>query len=146
MKRQRYLCKKIEEGEIEHLDPLEIQARITLLDQAPSIISQAIANGWISYPTKSKTAEQEELESKEWLKKYDCERAYRNRVKGMTYREIAKLLCVGIGKVSEIINHGETIAVKRKMAKLGIKPVELPTKDTVAKHTTTTKSKSNVKR
>lgn len=126
-------------------DTLDIQARITLLNLAPSIVTNAIKAGWISYPANA-YVDPEEQDLTEWLKKYDCEKAYNLRQKGMTYREIGKLLCVGIGKVTDILRRGEEIAVQRKLDAIGVKPIDLPKKSTVEKHTTLTKQHKNTKR
>ena len=126
-------------------DTLDIQARITLLNLAPSIVTNAIKAGWISYPANA-YVDPEEQDLTEWLKKYDCEKAYNLRQKGMTYREIGKLLCVGIGRVTEILRRGEEIAVQRKLDAIGVKPIDLPKKSTVDKHTTLTKQHKNTKR
>ena len=64
----------------------------------------------------------------------------------MTYREIGKLLCVDIGRVTEILRRGEEIAVQRKLDEIGVKPIDLPKKSTVEKHTTVTKQRKNTKR
>lgn len=130
---------------IKREDTLDIQARITLLNQAPAIVSTAIKAGWISYPANA-YVDPEEQDLTEWLKKYDCEKAYNLRQKGMTYREIGKLLCVGIGRVTEILRRGEEIAVQRKLDEIGVKPIDLPKKSTVEKHTTQTKQRKNTKR
>ena len=126
-------------------DTLDIQARITLLNLAPSIVTNAIKAGWISYPANA-YVDPDEQNLTEWLKKYDCEKAYNLRQKGMTYREIGKLLCVGIGKVTEILRRGEEIAVQRKLDALGVKPIDLPKKSTVEKHTTLTKHHNKTKK
>lgn len=138
MHHKRYLHKKLDVDSIKKEDTLDIQSRITLMSQAPTIVSNAIKAGWISYPFKPAT-ETVTQQPSEWLSKYDCEKAYNLRQKGLTYRQIGKLLCVAIGKVTEILRHGEDIAVKRKLDAIGIKPPQLPKKSTVAKHSTLTK-------
>jgi hypothetical protein len=145
MHHKRYLHKKMDVDGIKKEDTLDIQARITLLNQAPAIVSTAIKAGWISYPANA-YVDPEEQDLTEWLKKYDCEKAYNLRQKGMTYREIGKLLCVGIGRVTEILRRGEEIAVQRKLDEIGVKPIDLPKKSTVEKHTTVTKQHKNTKR
>ena len=145
MHHKRYLHKKMDVDGIKKEDTLDIQARITLLNQAPAIVSTAIKAGWISYPANA-YVDPEEQDLTEWLKKYDCEKAYNLRQKGMTYREIGKLLCVGIGRVTEILRRGEEIAVQRKLDEIGVKPIDLPKKSTVEKHTTVTKQRKNTKR
>ena len=145
MHHKRYLHKKMDVDGIKKEDTLDIQARITLLNLAPSIVTNAIKAGWISYPSKP-YVDPEEQDLTEWLKKYDCEKAYNLRQKGMTYREIGKLLCVGIGRVTEILRHGEEIAVQRKLDEIGVKPIDLPKKSTVEKHMTLSKQHKNTKR
>ena len=145
MHHKRYLHKKMDVDGIKKEDTLDIQARITLLNLAPSIVTNAIKAGWISYPANA-YVDPEEQDLTEWLKKYDCEKAYNLRQKGMTYREIGKLLCVGIGRVTDILRRGEEIAVQRKLDAIGIKPIDLPKKSTVEKHTTVTKQRKNTKR
>jgi hypothetical protein len=145
MHHKRYLHKKLDVDSIKKEDTLDIQARITLLNQAPAIVSNAIKAGWISYPSKP-CVDPEEQDLTEWLKKYDCEKAYNLRQKGMTYREIGKLLCAGIGRVTDILRRGEEIAVQRKLDAIGVKPIDLPKKCTVKKHTTLTKQRKNTKR
>ncbi len=145
MHHKRYLHKKMDVDGIKKEDTLDIQARITLLNLAPSIVTNAIKAGWISYPANA-YVDPEEQDLTEWLKKYDCEKAYNLRQKGMTYREIGKLLCVGIGRVTEILRRGEEIAVQRKLDAIGVKPIDLPKKSTVEKHTTLTKQRKNTKR
>jgi len=145
MHHKRYLHKKMDVDGIKKEDTLDIQARITLLNLAPSIVTNAIKAGWISYPANA-YVDPEEQDLTEWLKKYDCEKAYNLRQKGMTYREIGKLLCVGIGRVTEILRRGEEIAVQRKLDAIGVKPIDLPKKSTVDKHTTLTKQHKNTKR
>ena len=145
MHHKRYLHKKMDVDGIKKEDTLDTQARITLLNLAPSIVTNAIKAGWISYPANA-YVDPEEQDLTEWLKKYDCEKAYNLRQKGMTYREIGKLLCVGIGRVTEILRRGEEIAVQRKLDEIGVKPIDLPKKSTVQKHTTLTKQRKNTKR
>ena len=145
MHHKRYLHKKMDVDGIKKEDTLDIQARITLLNIAPSIVTNAIKAGWISYPANA-YVDPEEQDLTEWLKKYDCEKAYNLRQKGMTHREIGKLLCVGIGRVTEILRRGEEIAVQRKLDAIGVKPIDLPKKSTVEKHTTLTKQHKNTKR
>ena len=145
MHHKRYLHKKMDVDGIKKEDTLDIQARITLLNLAPSIVTNAIKAGWISYPANA-YVDPEEQDLTEWLKKYDCEKAYNLRQKGMTYREIGKLLCVGIGRVTDILRRGEEIAVQRKLDEIGVKPIDLPKKSTVAKHSTLTKQRKNTKR
>jgi hypothetical protein len=145
MHHKTYLYKDMGVGDIKKEDTLDIQARITLLNKAPSIVSNAIKAGWISYPTKP-PVDPEQQDSSEWLKKYDCEKAYHLRQNGMTYRQIGKLLCVGIGRVTEILRHGEDIVVNQKLNAIGLKPIELPNKSTVAKHTTLSKSNTKTKK
>ena len=145
MHHKRYLHKKMDVDGIKKEDTLDIQARITLLNQAPAIVLTAIKAGWISYPSKP-YVDPEEQDLTEWLKKYDCEKAYNLRQKGMTYREIGKMLCVGIGRVTEILRHGEDIVVNRKLDALGVKPIDLPKKSTVAKHSTLTKHHTKTKK
>ena len=145
MHHKRYLHKKMDVDGIKKEDTLDIQARITLLNQAPAIVSTAIKAGWISYPANA-YVDPEEQDLTEWLKKYDCEKAYNLRQKGMTHREIGKLLCVGIGRVTDILRRGEEIAVQRKLDEIGVKPIDLPKKSTVEKHTTLTKQRKNTKR
>lgn len=145
MHHKRYLHKKMDVDGIKKEDTLDIQARITLLNLAPSIVTNAIKAGWISYPANA-YVDPEEQDLTEWLKKYDCEKAYNLRQKGMTYREIGKLLCVGIGMVADILRLGEEIAVQRKLDEIGVKPIDLPKKSTVEKHTTLTKQRKNTKR
>jgi hypothetical protein len=145
MHHKRYLHKKMDVDGIKKEDTLDIQARITLLNLAPSIVTNAIKAGWISYPANA-YVDPEEQDLTEWLKKYDCEKAYNLRQKGMTYREIGKLLCVGIGRVTDILRRGEEIAVQRKLDAIGVKPIDLPKKSTVEKHTTVTKQRKNTKR
>ncbi len=145
MHHKRYLHKKMDVDGIKKEDTLDIQARITLLNLAPSIVTNAIKAGWISYPANA-YVDPEEQDLTEWLKKYDCEKAYNLRQKGMTYREIGKLLCVGIGRVTDILRRGEEIAVQRKLDAIGVKPIDLPKKSTVKKHTTVTKQRNNTKR
>jgi hypothetical protein len=145
MHHKRYLHKKMDVDGIKKEDTLDIQARITLLNLAPSIVTNAIKAGWISYPANA-YVDPEEQDLTEWLKKYDCEKAYNLRQNGMTYREIGKLLCVGIGRVTDILRRGEEIAVQRKLDAIGVKPIDLPKKSTVEKHTTLTKQRKNTKR
>lgn len=139
MHHKRYLHKKMDVDGIKKEDTLDIQARITLLNQAPAIVSNAIKAGWMSYPSKP-YVEPEQDDQTEWLNKYDCEKAYNLRQNGLTYRQIGKMLCVGIGKVTEILRHGEDIVVNRKLDALGVKPIDLPNKSTVAKHIAATNS------
>ncbi len=49
---QKYLCRKVQEGEIEDDDLLESQAKLTLLREAPKLVLDAVARGWIKYPDK----------------------------------------------------------------------------------------------
>jgi len=145
MHHKRYLHKKMDVDGIKKEDTLDIQARITLLNLAPSIVTNAIKAGWISYPANA-YVDTDEQDLTEWLKKYDCEKAYNLRQKGMTYGEIGKLLCVGIGRVADILRRGKEIAVQRKLDAIGVKTIDLPKKSTVKKHTTLTKQHKNTKR
>lgn len=144
MHSKRYLHKELDVDSIRKEDTLEVQARITLLNQAPTIVSNAIKAGWMSYPTKQLPDPEEDVSG--WINKYDCERAYNLRQTGMTYREIGKLLCVGIGRVSHILRHGEDIVVNRKLNALGVKPIDLPKKSTVAKLATLSKRTAKTKK
>jgi len=143
MASKHYLCRKVQNGEITKADILETQARITLLNQAPKIVTDAVAKGWISYPANAYVEKEEDLS--EWLKKYDCELAYQRRQEGMTYRAIAKLMKVGIARITHILHRGEEIVLQRKLKELDIKPFDLPSKATVRKHTIATKRTNRAK-
>jgi len=143
MASKHYLCRKVQDGEITKADILETQARITLLNQAPKIVTDAVAKGWISYPANAYVEKEEDLS--EWLKKYDCELAYQRRQEGMTYRAIAKLMKVGIARITHILHRGEEIVLQRKLKELDIKPIDIPSKATVRKHTTATKRTNSAK-
>ena len=137
---QKYLTRKVQEGEISKDSLHDSQKKLSLLNQAPSLVLSAIAKGWMSYPVKLPTITEEEEVAK-WIDAYDCERAYRNRIEGMTYREIGKLMGCGMNRVSAILHHGENIVLQRKMKSLGHTVVSIPTKDTVQRHITNAKSK-----
>ena len=94
---QKYLCRKVQEGEIENDDLLESQAKLTLLKQAPQLVLDAVARGWLKYPDKIEGLDDDEDVSR-WIGLYDCERAYRKRQEGLTYREIGKLMGCGIAR------------------------------------------------
>jgi hypothetical protein len=138
---QKYLTRQLQEGEISKDDLLESQRKLSLLNQAPKLVLSAIAKGWISYPVKLETTSEDE-EIAKWIDTYDCERAYHNRVKGMTYREIGKLMGCGMNRVCAILHHGENIVLQRKMKSLGHTVVSIPSKATVQKHITNAKSKT----
>ena len=138
---QKYLTRQVQEGEITKDDLLESQRKLSLLNQAPKLVLSAIAKGWMSYPVKLPTITEEEEVAK-WIDTYDCERAYQNRIDGMTYREIGKLMGCGMNRVSAILHHGENIVLQRKMKSLGHTIVSIPSKATVQKHITNAKSKA----
>lgn len=115
-RRQRYLCKKLEEGEIDFVDPIEAQRKLTLLNQAPTIFINAIKAGWISYPTTKQTASLDDPEK--FVGKYDCIRAYQLRQTGLTYRQVAKMIGCGIGRLFAVINHGESMLLAEKINNL----------------------------
>ena len=137
---QKYLTRQVQEGEITKDDLLESQKKLSLLNQAPKLVLSAIAKGWMSYPSKLETPSEDEEVSK-WIGKYDCERAYRNRQSGMTYREIGKLLGCGIARVVYILNRGEEMILQRKLDSIGHTVVSIPSKATVSKHITNSKAK-----
>lgn len=137
---QKYLTRQVQEGEITKDDLLESQRKLSLLNQAPKLVLSAIAKGWMSYPSKLETPSEDEEVSK-WIGKYDCERAYRNRQSGMTYREIGKLMGCGMNRVGAILHHGESIVLQRKIQSLGHTVVSIPSKATVQQHITNAKTK-----
>ena len=137
---QKYLTRKVQEGEISDDTLLDSQKKLSLLNQAPSLVLSAIAKGWMSYPIKLETIT-EEQEVAKWIDAYDCERAYQNRIDGMTYREIGKLMGCGMNRVGAIINHGENIVLQRKIQALGHTVVSIPSKATVQQHITNAKTK-----
>lgn len=137
---QKYLTRKVQEGEISDDTLLDSQKKLSLLNQAPSLVLSAIAKGWISYPIKLKTIT-EEQEVTKWIDAYDCERAYQNRIDGMTYREIGKLMSCSMNRVGAILNHGEKLVLQRKIQALGHTVVSMPSKATVQQHITNAKSK-----
>jgi hypothetical protein len=141
---QKYLTRKVQEGEISKDTLVGSQKKLSLLNQAPSLVLSAVAKGWMSYPVKLPTITEEEEVAK-WIDAYDCERAYHNRVKGMTYREIGKLMGCGMNRVSAILHHGENIVLQRKMKSLGHTVVSIPSKATVQEHITNAKSKTKSK-
>ena len=141
---QKYLTRQVQDGEISKDDLLESQSKLSLLNQAPKLVLSAIAKGWMSYPDKLETITEEE-ETAKWIDTYDCERAYHYRVKGMTYREIGKLMGCGMNRVSAILHHGENIVLQRKMKSLGHTVVSIPSKATVQEHITNAKSKTKSK-
>ena len=130
-KKSRYLCRKVEDGEIVKEELLAAQAKITLLSQAPSIVSEAVSKGWISYPMNVIALPEEDPDH--WIHKYDCERAYKMRQDGMTYRSIAKFLCCAVGRINAILNRGRELTIHRKRLALNQKAPSIPTKETVTK-------------
>jgi len=141
---QKYLTRKVQEGEISKDTLVGSQKKLSLLNQAPSLVLSAVAKGWMSYPVKLPTTTEEEEVAK-WINTYDCERAYHNRVKGMTYREIGKLMGCGMNRVGAILHHGESIVLQRKIQSLNHTVVCLPSKATVQEHITNAKSKTKQK-
>ena len=141
---QKYLTRKVQEGEISKDTLVGSQKKLSLLNQAPSLVLSAVAKGWMSYPVKLPTTT-EEQEVAKWIDAYDCERAYRNRIEGMTYREIGKLMGCGMNRVSAILHHGENIVLQRKMQSLGHTIVSIPSKATVQEHITNAKNKTKQK-
>ena len=137
---QKYLSRKVQDGEITKDDLLESQKKLSLLNQAPKLVLSAIAKGWMSYPAKLETQPEDEEVSK-WIGNYDCERAYRNRQSGMTYREIGKLMGCGMARVVHILTRGEEMILQRKLDSIGHTVVSIPSKDTVSKHITNSKAK-----
>lgn len=137
---QKYLTRQVQDGEISKDDLLESQRKLSLLNQAPNLVLSAIAKGWMSYPAKLETTSEEEEVAK-WIDSYDCERAYHNRVKGMTYREIGKLMGCGINKVGAILNRGEEMILQRKLDSIGHTVVSIPSKATVSQHIPNSKAK-----
>ena len=137
---QKYLTRQVQEGEITKDDLLESQRKLSLLNQAPKLVLSAIAKGWMSYPVKLQTITEEEEVAK-WIDAYDCERAYRNRIEGMTYREIGKLMGCGMNRVGAILHHGESIVLQRKIQSLNHTVVSIPSKATVQQHITNVKTK-----
>lgn len=136
----KYLCRKVQDGEIEDDDLLESQSKLTLLQEAPKLVLDAVARGWLKYPTKIHSV-QEEDDTSRWINKYDCERAYQQRQEGLTYREIGKLLGCSIDRVSHILNRGEEIVLQRKLNER-VSPVSIPSKETVNKLIPKSKEKS----
>ena len=128
---QKYLCRKVQEGEIEDDDLLESQAKLTLLKQAPQLVLDAVSRGWLKYPDKIEGLDDDEDVSR-WIGLYDCERAYRKRQEGLTYREIGKLMGCGIARVVHILNRGEEIVLQRKLSE-HVNTISIPTKGTVNK-------------
>lgn len=137
---QKYLCRKVQEGEIDNDDILVSQEKLTLLRQAPDIFKNAVAKGWMSYPAQIESDSDDNVSS--WLGRYDCERAYEYRQDGLTYKEIGKLMGCGIARVVHILNRGEEIVLQRKIDKIGIEPIDLPSKSTVKKHSAKSKTKA----
>lgn len=137
---QKYLCRKVQEGEIEDDDLLESQAKLSLLREAPKLVLSAIAKGWMTYPAKIEGPDDDD-DTTRWIGQYDCERAYQNRLDGMTYREIGQLMGCGIARVVHILNRGEEIVLQRKLNSC-VTTVSVPSKETVSKHITKSKSKS----
>lgn len=115
--KQSYLCKKLMDGEIQHLDPIESQQRLTLLNQAPDIFLRAIKAGLMSYPAATTKAISLDDPSR-YVDKYDCIRAYNLRQEGMTYRQIAKMIGCGMNRVFHILNHGEDLLLQNKISKI----------------------------
>jgi hypothetical protein len=137
---QKYLTRKVQEGEISKDSLHDSHKKLSLLNQAPSLVLSAIAKGWISYPVKLPTITEEEEVAK-WIDAYDCERAYRNRIDGMTYREIGKLMGCGMNRVGAILHHGENMVLQRKIQSLNHTVVSIPSKATVQQHITNVKTK-----
>jgi hypothetical protein len=137
---QKYLCRKVQEGEIENDDLLESQAKLTLLREAPKLVLDAIAKGWMTYPDKIEGQDDDD-DTSQWIGKYDCERAYYQRQKGLTYREIGKLMGCGIARVVHILNRGEEIVLQRKLNER-VNVISIPSKETVNKLIPKSKSKS----
>jgi len=136
----KYLTRKIQKGEIDQDCLKDSHKKLSLLNQAPSLVLSAIAKGWMSYPIKLETITEEQEVSK-WIDAYDCERAYKNRIDGMTYREIGKLMGCGMNRVGAILHHGESLVLQRKIQSLGHTVVSIPSKETVQQHITNAKSK-----
>ena len=136
----KYLTRKVQDGEIQDDDILISQEKLSLLQQAPKIFSDAIAKGWMRYPAKLQPIEEEDVSK--WINQYDCERAYSKRQEGMTYRDIGKLMGCSVARVVHILNRGEEIVLNRKLSTLHVTPVAIPSKATVRKHIKPSKAKS----
>ncbi len=94
----------------------------------------------LKYPDKIEGLDDDEDVSR-WIGLYDCEKAYRKRQEGLTYREIGKLMGCGISRVVHILNRGEEIALQRKLNER-VNTISIPSKETVNKLIPKSKSKS----
>ncbi len=136
----KYLCRKVQKGEIEDDDLLDSQSKLTLLQEAPKLVLDAVARGWLKYPAKFHSV-QEEDDTSRWIGKYDCERAYQQRQNGLTYKQIAKLCGCSINRVASILNRGEEIVLQRKLNQC-VTTISIPSKETINKLIPKSKDKS----
>ena len=112
--RNAYLCKKVAEGEIQKLDPFEVQRRISLLNEAPNIITNALARGWISYPYRVEKPKPKQDASK-FVGNYDCLRAYQLRSTGMTIKDLCQFMKCSHGRIAAILRRGEEMAIQQRI-------------------------------
>ena len=139
--RNAYLCKKVAEGEIQKLDPFEVQRRITLLNEAPNIITNALARGWISYPYRVENPKPKQEPSK-FVGNYDCLRAYQLRSTGMTIKDLCQFMKCSHGRIAAILRRGEEMAIQQRIDEVNANIINRD-KQQSAKALSNTKPKRN---
>jgi len=143
--RNEYLTKKVGHDEIERLDPLEMQRRITLLNQAPNIISNAIARGWISYPYRVENPKPKPDASK-FVGNYDCLRAYQLRSTGMTIKDLCQFMKCSHGRIAAILRRGEEMAIQQRIDEVNANIIKRDKQQSTKALSNTKPQRNNTKR
>ncbi len=143
--RNAYLCKKVAEGEIQKLDPFEVQRRISLLNEAPNIITNALARGWISYPHKVQAPKPKPNPSK-FVGNYDCLKAYQLRQNGMSIKDLCQFLRCAHDRIKAVLQRGQDLAIQQRLDEVSAKLLKRQEEQKAIAASNTKQQRNNTKR
>lgn len=113
-RRQAYLCRKVQPGEIK---PMDADAMRTL-SQADDLVAYGIRRGLLSYPAGTQFDQEgrpipklfaPERSYSKPIEAYPCLRAYLMHDSGSTHVQVAKAIKASTAKIGDIIAHGREI-------------------------------------
>ena len=130
---KHYLCRDVQEGEIDQRDLTESSERIAILNRSKDLVQYGIRAGWLRMPSVE-SIEQAKLKREAIIDTYPCVRAYQLRSSGMPWLDVAKAITCSSERIKEVVERGRVLMEAQGTNSIGLgkataiglgKPIEM---------------------
>jgi hypothetical protein len=130
---KHYLCRDVQEGEIDQKDLTESSERIAILNRSKDLVQYGIRAGLLRMPSVE-SIEQAKRKREAIIDTYPCVRAYQLRNSGMPMLDVAKAITCSSERIKEVVERGRVLMEAQGTNSIGLgkaiaiglgKPIEM---------------------